>query len=77
LWHFLTLLPLVQLLFSFDWGGEEGWDDWEGKEPRTVVAIDNGRGTAIVGSSIVEDRRTDVSPLPGSPVVPLKAVVVA
>lgn len=31
----------------------------------------------MIGSSIVEARRTDVSPLPGSPVVPLKAVVVA
>lgn len=58
-------------------GGEEGGDDWEGKEPRTVVAVDDGRGTAVIGSSIVDARGTDVSPLPGSPVVPLKAVVVA
>lgn len=37
-----------------DRGGEEGGDDWEGKEPRTVVAIDNGRGTAMIGSSVVQ-----------------------
>lgn len=58
-------------------GGEEGRDHREGKKPWTVVAIDNGRGTAMVGSSIVEDRRTDVSALPRCPVVPLEAVVVA
>lgn len=56
---------------------EEGRYDWEGKEPWTVVAIDNGRGTAMIGSPIVEACRTDVSPLPRPPVVPLKAVVVA
>lgn len=60
-----------------DRGGKEGGDDWEGKEPRTVVAIDNSRGTAVVGSSVVEAGRTDVSSLPGSAVVPLVAVVVA
>lgn len=36
-----------------NWGGQEGGDDWEGKEPRTVVAIDDGRGTAMIGSSVV------------------------
>lgn len=60
-----------------DWRWEQRRDNREGEQPRAVVAIDDGRGTAVIGSSIVEARRTDVSPLPGSPVVPLKTVVVA
>lgn len=60
-----------------DRGGQEGGDDREGKEPRAVVAIGNGRGAAVIGSTVVEAGRTNVSALPGCPVVPLEAVVVA
>ena len=59
------------------WGGEEGGNKGKREEPWSVVSVDDGGGTAVIGSSVVGGGRSDVSALPRSPVVPLEAVVVA
>lgn len=58
-------------------GGQQRGDDGQRQESRPVVAVDHGGGTAVIGSPVVEARGPDVPPLPGTPVVPLEAVVVA
>lgn len=60
-------------------GGQEGGDDGQWEESRTVVSIADSGGAAVIGSRSIEEagRTDDVPPLPRCPpVLPLEAVVV-